>query len=227
MIYALAGMAIPKTEWLLRVLVLAGLLTTVFLCILPVQASGEYEIAVMPFVRGRDPGDPEKTITCSFGGLSCRDAGLKENANRILTETAQGELVRRLGHRVVPLERVRMAYHVGNLESAEQTLLDAAKDIGKALEVDYVLTGSVWRFKERIGRSYGVEKPASVAFGLFLVDTETGKTIWRKIFDETQQSLSENLLRAPQFFRRGAKWLTARELAEYGIKEVMENFPLQ
>jgi hypothetical protein len=94
------------------------------------------------------------------------------------------------------------------------------------LKVDYILTGNVWRYRERVGVSFSAEKPASVAFTLYLVHVETGKTIWSETYDKTQQALTENILNAPDFFKQGAKWLTAEELARFGIKKIMKNSPL-
>jgi len=41
-------------------------------------------------------------------------------------------------------------------------------------------------------------------------------------FDETQQALSENILKAPTFFKRGARWLTAGELSRDGIADILD-----
>lgn len=212
----------------LGLVLLAGLLAASFLLAGPVQAAGESEVAVMPFVKGRDPQDPGKSLSCPFGRLCYEQDELKGDADRILTEMVRQKLVRRLEHRVVQAGVVQEAYHAGRFASAEEkTPLDAALALGKKLDVDYVLAGNVWRFDERVGRSYSVEAPASVAFSLHLVDIENNRTVWRKMFNETQQSLSENLLNARQFFKRGAKWLTAEELAAYGVDNMMKSFPVK
>ena len=208
-------------------LLLAGLLAASFLFAGPVQAAGESEVAVMPFVKGRDPQDPGKSLTCPFGRLCYEQDELKSDADRILTDMVRQKLIQRLEHRVVQAGVVKDAYYAGRFTSAaEKTPLDAALALGKTLDVDYVLAGNVWRFDERVGRSYSVEDPASVAFSLHLVDIENERTVWRKMFNETQQSLSENLLNAREFFKRGAKWLTAEELAEYGVEDMMKSFPV-
>ncbi len=209
-------------------LLLAGLLAASFLLAVPVQAAGESEVAVMPFVKGREPQDPGRSLTCPFGRLCYEQDELKGDADRVLTEMVRQKLVRRLEHRVVQAGVVKDAYNAGRFASAaDKTPLDAALALGKKLDVDYVLVGNVWRFDERVGKPYGVEEPASVAFSLHLVDIKNQRVVWRKMFNETQQSLSENLLKAREFFKRGAKWLTAEKLAEYGVEDMMKSFPVK
>lgn len=208
-------------------LLLAGFLAAALFSALPAQAAGKSEVAVMPFVKGRDPEDPAKSLTCPFGRLCYEDEELKENADLFLTEKLQEILLSRLEHRVVPLHIVEKAYDSRWLEPADQTPLDTARALGSSLGVDYVLAGNVWRFDERIGRSYGVKKSASVAFALHLIKVENGRTVWEKMFIEKQQPLSENLFRTREFIRRGARWLTAEELAEDGLEDIMQSFPLE
>jgi len=80
----------------------------------------------------------------------------------------------------------------------------------------------IYRFEERKGGSAGVEKPAGVAFHAHLMDGS--RALKTMVFDETQRSLSENLLDLPTFVKRGAKWLTAQELAREGIRKAIDSF---
>ena len=106
-------------------------------------------------------------------------------------------------------------------------MLEALQKKGGELKADAVLTGHVYCFRERVGYPLSVEKPASVAFGIYLVRTSDGYILWRGIFDRTQQSLFENLLQASSFFKGGGKWVTAEELAEIGIDELLKTFPVK
>ena len=45
--------------------------------------------------------------------------------------------------------------------------------------------------------------------------------MWKGKYDETQKSLSENLLDASKFFKGGGKWVTAENLAEMGLTEML------
>ncbi|MGQ9646478.1 MAG: hypothetical protein ACUVWO_08090, partial [Thermodesulfobacteriota bacterium] len=97
--------------------------------------------------------------------------------------------------------------------------------IGKALNADFVLIGTLFLFEERIGSSLGVERPASVSFDLHLFRLRDGKMVWLGKFDETQKPLSENLLKIGSFVRRKGAWLTAAELASVGMDELLRKLP--
>lgn len=94
-----------------------------------------------------------------------------------------------------------------------------ALHIGRQLHGDAVLTTSLSRFQERSGKNYSIDNPASVAFEYRLMLVETGETLCAGRFDETQQSITENLLAFRKAFQRGGQWVTAEQLANEGVKE--------
>ena len=97
----------------------------------------------------------------------------------------------------------------------------AVIEAGKNLGADAVLFGYISEYKEREGGELGVSSAASVAFSVQLLNTKDGQILWEDYFAETQRPLSENLLEVRKFFRRGAKWITADDLAKEGIVEVV------
>ncbi len=105
---------------------------------------------------------------------------------------------------------------------AEHQALIAA---GRAAKTDLVLAGYIFRFKQRIGTHYSVQSPASVAFGIHLINVADGSSIWYGHYDETQQSLSENLFRLRLFFKRKLQWITAEDMAIAALDELLETFP--
>ena len=96
---------------------------------------------------------------------------------------------------------------------------------GKRAGADAVLVGHIFRFKERKGNRASVESPASVAFDLHLIHVDSGRIIWTANFDETQRPLSEKLFELSTFFKRKASWVTAEELAQGGLEDIMRRFP--
>jgi len=100
------------------------------------------------------------------------------------------------------------------------------KDVGMTLEADAVLVGEVYRWQDRVGTDYGIEKPASVAFDLSLVRSSDGAILSRINYDKTQKSLMEDLLDLDTYVRSGGRWLTAEELADFGIKRLVSDMPL-
>ncbi|MCX7770103.1 MAG: hypothetical protein N2202_03360 [Proteobacteria bacterium] len=117
-------------------------------------------------------------------------------------------------------------------EDLGKVLIDAKRGykddiikLAKIFRADAVLMGYVTKYSEREGKEYGSMKPASVSFSLFLYSGIDGSLIWNGSYKETQQALFENLFNIGLYFKRGFKWLSADELAQWGLKEVLKNFP--
>lgn len=96
------------------------------------------------------------------------------------------------------------------------------QEFGRELNADAVLYGKLFRYDERVGGRYSVKKPASIAFTLHLIRVKDGAVLWRAAFDETQQPLSENLLKAGLYKGSSMHWLTAEELARLGLNQALE-----
>ena len=100
-------------------------------------------------------------------------------------------------------------------------------EMGRQIDADAVVSGVVYRFRQRVGTKLGVDSPASVGFGIHFVRCSDGRLIWSDHFDETQRDLSENLFRLRSFVKRGGHWLTAERLAAHGLREIMADFPVR
>jgi hypothetical protein len=96
-----------------------------------------------------------------------------------------------------------------------------ARRLGQLVYADAVISGRLLRFHEREGESMGAMSPASVAFVLEVWDVKRGDLIWTARFDETQKSLSEDLLSLGQVASRGVRWLKAEELSLEGVKKAV------
>lgn len=97
--------------------------------------------------------------------------------------------------------------------------------MGESLSADAFLAGYIWRWKERKGAEFAVEFPASVDFDLYLVRLDDKAIVWEYEYDKTQQSLAENFLDLKTFLRAKGTWLSAFELAELGLEQLVEAFP--
>ena len=51
--------------------------------------------------------------------------------------------------------------------------------------------------------------------------------LWKAVFAETQQALSENILSTYRYPGGGMRWLTAEELAKWGAEETVLEFPIR
>jgi len=84
------------------------------------------------------------------------------------------------------------------------------------------LYGKLYRFRERIGTPYAAKTPASVAFSLILVRVADGAVLWRYSFDKTQEALTSNLLDWRFYKKQGMRWVSAEELAFYGLEQAVK-----
>jgi hypothetical protein len=183
-------------------------------------------VGVVPFLKGRHPTNIGETLDCNLCNLVFNPKNVVPGAERTLTKYAHESMAARFGDRVILQSEISKVYHDLPIDEAKDTPLSIAKKIGESLGANLMILGTVWRYRERIGGPAGSTNPASVAFDLYLIDVSTGNLLWTGNFDETQRSLSENVLDVGAFFKRGGKWLTANELARFGMKEVVSNLSL-
>jgi hypothetical protein len=100
-------------------------------------------------------------------------------------------------------------------------LVSRARALGKAVDADAVLCGTVYRYMERVGSEYGARQPASVSLTLQLVSVATGEVLWSAKFDQQQQSLAANLFNWWQFWKGGPRWFTAQEFTRLGVERLL------
>jgi hypothetical protein len=103
--------------------------------------------------------------------------------------------------------------------------MEMIRQVGNTFEADAVLIGHVYRWQERVGTDYGVETPASVAFDISLVRPSDGAILWRGNYGKSQKSLFENLFDLDTYVKSDGRWLTARELSEFGLEHLLGAMP--
>lgn len=136
-----------------------------------------------------------------------------------VTELFWSRLQDRKGIRVVsPGESARVA--LGHHESVDGASEKAAAETAKRLKVDAALIGLVSAYQERVGSRLGANPAATVGFEAKVVATD-GKVLWVGRYYERQRPMTEDLI---GFLQRWT-FVTAGELAEYGVDEVLKEFP--
>ncbi|SDB53869.1 hypothetical protein SAMN05660653_02683 [Desulfonatronum thiosulfatophilum] len=99
-------------------------------------------------------------------------------------------------------------------------------DVGACTRADYLLVPQILEWREREGGEWGVTEPGRVVLELTLLNIPNQRIAQRFQYDERQRSLSEDLLQADRFFRRGGKWLPTKELVRDGLREGMREMGL-
>jgi hypothetical protein len=181
-------------------------------------------IAIVPFQRLAPDDSSSRAVRCPICGTVYPACELPQNAEMVVQDVFVEEFSAHKQWTVIPMDRVSAVYNRISSQDLKDTPAEELSKVGKELEADGVVIGYVSCFRERKGYALSAERPASVTFGVYLVRAGDGAMVWGKIFDKTQQSLMENLFQASTFFKR-PKWLTARELAEEGVEEILKSYP--
>jgi hypothetical protein len=168
------------------------------------------DVGLIPFIV-----EPSKT-----GEI--RSGKVEDDGAQIITDQFYRKLIERHVNVIrwegqVPLPPSREAAPLTDVQRAEQ--------IGKILKTSTVLFGTVSTFMERDGTAYAISRPASVGITVQLIHAEDGHLLWEASYNETQKSLFADISAYRLFFRRGSRWLTASELSEDAIDQLMAASP--
>ena len=183
------------------------------------------KVAVLPFLIVK-PQEPEQRVVKGlWGEFFFRSGEVPMRAGSEVTTLFYRQL-NRLGRcELLPLARTRAAAEGVDREAFRQDPRGVAQLFGEELGLYAVVIGGVYRFEQREGSALGVQRPASAAFDAHLIRVSDKKVLWSGRFDETQHSLSENLLKVGSFLRGGAQWVTVERWTEIGIESVLRTFP--
>ena len=188
-----------------------------------VWAETKPTLAILPFLIERM--DPSRGAVCPVCQRVYKRGDVLYSSQRTLVQLLQQKMDTLGTFKILPLEKVENVFSKMDKGQFEFRPLRSAIQLGKELDVDFVFVGYLFRFEERIGSRIGVDRPASVGFDVHLLRVKDGKRVWDGKFDETQQALSENLLKIGSFVRRGAAWLKAEELSSVGMDEMLKRLP--
>ncbi len=186
-------------------------------------------MAVAPVLVGhRQPNMDEAlddTLSCPIDQICADEPSMPSHAGSMMMRLVHSYLKNRFGQHVVPMDRVQTAYAAIRLDGAHDSPRTLALQLGETLSADIIVIGTVWRYRDRGAIEGFPNKPASVAFALYLVKPESGRMLWRGVFDEAQEFALKDMSKFSDRIKMGFKWLSADELAEHGVKEVFQPFP--
>ncbi len=142
------------------------------------------------------------------------------SAAESVTRLVWDRLGAREGLRVKPLDEGVIAFREMGPKQKPGEAVQIGTQVAKTLGVDAVLMGTVNVYQERVGSRLGAES-AAVGFELKLVSAD-GRTLWVGNYYEKQRPMTEDLW---GFFERKGAFVTAGELAAYGVDKVLKEFP--
>ena len=184
-------------------------------------------VLVLPFKNMAAVYGSNVNIRCPLDGKVYMTGTVADAAQSTLTDHLTMLIGKRCACRMIPPSNALGV--VSTLTHPSQTVLPEKKmlvETGRILGVDAVITGHIYRFEERLGGNYSVAYPAAVTFDLHLIQVSSGRLLWSGKFEETQKSLDQNLLNLKRFVKRKGQWVTAGQMAETGLEELVEKAPL-
>lgn len=96
-----------------------------------------------------------------------------------------------------------------------------AVTVAKQLKADASLIGQVLVYQERVGGRFGASPPATVGFEAKVVAAD-GQVLWEGNYYEKQRPMTEDFM---GFIQRHGVFVTAEELAIYGVDHMLLEFP--
>jgi hypothetical protein len=93
--------------------------------------------------------------------------------------------------------------------------------VARQLKADASLIGQVRVYQERVGGRFGASPPATVGFEAKLIAAD-GQVLWIGNYYERQRPMIEDMM---GFLDRWGMFVTAEELAMYGVDHMLLEFP--
>jgi hypothetical protein len=170
----------------------------------PQGAQPDMSVAIPPGV----PPQSRQTVT------------VPDYAAEQVTQLFWTRLQSRQGVNVMPLgDSTKAALADGEL--TKMTLERKAAAVAKRLKADAALIGLVSVYQERVGGRFGANPAAAVGFEVKAVAAD-GQVLWVGNYYERQRPMTEDFT---GFMQRSGMFVTAEELAEYGVDEMLKVFP--
>ena len=185
----------------------------------PGSLKGINTILVLPFDDVTASRGDKGLIKCPLCGNYFEAGPVPSDTADRLTQTAIDKLRKKTD---IPLLIHERSFNDSTDNLPERRFLTEA---GKMAGADAVFTGYIYRYEMRTGTELAVKNPASVALSVHMLRVVDGFEIWSGHIDETQQTLAEDLFKASDFLRRKGRWISADEMAEYGLTKIFESFP--
>jgi len=175
------------------------------------SAAALAKVAIVPFY----PNLPSNAPGASGSGANWEDAAL---VSSFVSEALAAQGIATISPNDVEIAFTGHGSPVPRLDP-ETTAVRCAHDFGATS----VVLGRVLRWREREGSAAGSTRPASVSFEVTIYEATTARKLWVGRFDETQQSITDAILRARQYPGGGTRWLSAAEFARWGADEVAKS----
>ena len=161
-------------------------------------------IAVLP--NTEQPLRQTVTVPTGAGGIVTQLLWSRLKTRQGVTVLAQSEAANMLASQATPQHSVGQS---------------PAVTVAKELKADASLIGQVSVYQERVGGRFGANPTATVGFEAKVVAAD-GQILWEGNYYERQRPMIEDMM---GFLKRWGMFVTAEELAIYGVEHLLLEFP--
>jgi hypothetical protein len=179
------------------------------------------KMVVVGFLPAMSQWDEPKMVRSPVSGAVFFGEPVSEQVVNRLTASLFDKIVKEKRFELISPGQARGVYSSLKLSDVVGSEIEIIQKIGQAFSAEGVLFGYLYRYREREGTDYAVNRPASVAFDLYLIRPQDRATLWTGRFDKTQQHLSQNIFDVDTFMKGQGRWMTAERLAEIGLAGVL------
>jgi len=183
---------------------------------------GIEKVLVVPFKDVAAVYGAENNARCPICGKVFITGTIKEGSDVVLTRHLVSFIKSNTDINVIYPNQVQI--YSDDFKGGNESITHEINELiegGRQHGADAVMVGNLYRFNERVGTTYSVVSPASVAFDLHLIGVSSGRVLWTGHVDETQRSLSENLFEIGSFIKRKGEWVSADDLATSGLDDLL------
>jgi hypothetical protein len=190
------------------------------------EPTSKGRLLILPFKNMTAIYGEDINVRSPLSGVFFVTGPVEVGADRFLTDRLTTLVKKCTTYQAIPAKQVQAA--IAGMVSEEKDLLSDRQvlvETGRRLSADFILAGYLYRFRQRVGNQLGVERPASVAFDVVMIHVADGRIVWTGHMDEKQEPLSEDLFKLGKFIQRKGKWVTADEMAELGMEDMLQSCP--
>jgi hypothetical protein len=190
------------------------------------ETSSQKQLLILPFKNMTAVYGEDVNVRSPLSGFFFVTGPVEPEADRFMTDRLTSLVRKCTTYQVIPAKQVQAA--MAGMVSDERDLAPDRRvliETGQRLAADFILAGYLYRFRQRVGNQLGVEKPASVAFDIVMINVPDGRIAWSGHLDEQQEPLTDDLFKLGKFIKRKGKWITADEMAVSGMEEMLQSCP--
>lgn len=185
------------------------------------------KVVIVGFRAAMSQGEQPDVVRSPLSGSVFMAEPVSKDAAKRMTDILFNKVAAEKGYELISPAQAKGV--LSRIMRSDQTLvmspLKILQKAGKTFNADAVLAGYIYRWRERKGTDYAVNRPASAAFDLHLIRSSDGTILWNSKFDKTQRSLLENVFDISTFFKSKGRWMTVEKLAMLGLQKMLAEMP--